>query len=87
MVHSRHRSEIEELLTGECKGFSAGHTIVHLLDQGLLSYPSSRAYLARRKVEEQMRRGVTKVAAMEIVAEEMGCAYETVRNYLYHRYK
>ncbi len=85
--HSKHRCEVEELLAGECRGLSAGRTIAYLLDRGLISYSSSRAYLARQKVEEQMGRGLSKVAAMEIVAEEMGCAYATIRNYLYHEYK
>ena len=86
-VHNKHQDEIVELLAGECKGFSSARTIAYLLDNGLISFPASRAYVARSRVEEQMKKGHSKVAAMEIVAEDMGCAYATIRNYLYHNYK
>ena len=84
---SRQQSELVELLQRECRGYSAGRTIAHLIDQGLISEPFSKAYVARRKVEEKVCRGVSKVAAMESVAEDMGCSFASVRNYIYHHYK
>lgn len=86
-VGEKYRSDVEELLAGECRGFSAARTIAHLLDRGLISFAASRAYMARRRVKELVSKGSTKVKAMEIVAEDMGCSFATVRNYLYHNYK
>lgn len=81
------RRELEELLAEECKGLSAVRTIAHLVDCGLISFPASRAYMARHKVEELVKKGHTKVSAMEIVADQMGSSFATIRNYLYHNYK
>lgn len=76
-----------ELLMWECRGFSAGRTIAHLMERGLISEPSSRAYIARHRVEAKMRQGLSKVAAMESVAEDIGSSFASVRNYIYHQYK
>lgn len=81
------RREIEEFLARECKGLSAVRTIAHLMDCGLISSPASRAYMARCKVKELVKKGYTKMDAMEIVANQMGSTFATMKNYLYHNYK
>lgn len=83
-TQDKHTRDVEERLIRECRGLSSVGTIQLLVREGLLSYPHIRAYLARRRVEEVVRKQrVGKMAAMEQVAEEMGCSFSTIRNYTY----
>lgn len=81
----KQRRYIEELLAKECRGLSATKTIALLLDHGLLSYTSCRAYEAQQRTEQRVAQGVTKQEAMMEVAEQMGCSFSTIKNYIYER--
>ena len=79
------RDYIEELLARECRGLSAGKTTAFLLDRGLLSYTCCRAYQAQQLTGQLVCQGVTKQEAMQQVAEQMGCSFSTIKNYIYER--
>lgn len=83
----RFLEEVEESLIKECRGLSSAATIKHLVECGLISHPQSKAYLARKKIEDKIRQGLRKMEAMEAVADEMNCSYATIRNYTYNNYK
>lgn len=90
MTNNRQKQEHEEIaasLLKECRGFSALHTIEHLLAIGVLSPTRCRAHIARRRVESLTRDGVPKVEAIEMVAQQMGASSSTIRGYVYYKYK
>lgn len=81
---SKMQREVLDMLCCKYRGRSARQVIERLMVEGLLSDVQCKAYLVRHRVAERMRnRGEGKVEAMEKVAEQVGCSYYTVRNYLY----
>lgn len=81
----KHIRAIEELLTKECRGLSSARTIELLAEQGLLNHTAVRAFVARRKVNKKVATKMAKMEAMAEVAEEMGCSFATIRNYIYNK--
>ena len=43
--------------------------------------------MAHKKVEAKTKEGLPKMDAIYAVANEMGCSYATIRNYIYNNYK
>ena len=86
-MHNKFIQEVEESLVRECRGLSSAKTIHFLLECGLLSYTNTKAYMAHKKVEAKTKEGLPKMDAIYAVANEMGCSYATIRNYIYNNYK
>lgn len=76
----------EELLLRECRGLSSCKTIERLGDLGVLSHRACKAYLARREVATLMQKGMLKMDAIEVVAEQMGASRATICGYIYHKF-
>ena len=58
-----------------------------LLRESLLDATHLRAWAVQRAVQRLLAKGYGKVAAMEVVAEQMALSFFTVRKYVYTTYK
>ena len=58
-----------------------------LFRESLLDATHLRAWTAQRAVQRLLSKGYGKIAAMEVVAEQMALSFFTVRKYVYTTYK
>ncbi len=74
----------------ERSGFSddsVASMVQFLVENKMLSPTRAQAWAARFLVRQLTRRGMGRMDAMMVVAEQMGLSFFTIRNYLYYNRK
>lgn len=84
---SEARDTFVQMVDEQCGQLTCHEVLGWLAEHNLLSPSRCHAYIARKMVDEQLRRGLNKVNAMSLAAERLGCSYECVRKYVYYKYR
>lgn len=76
--------ELIGYVAGKFDGVSAGDLVARLIEMGVVDTVKCKVLVVRRFVDDLVRKGEGKVAAMYTAADRFCCSYEYVRKCMYY---